>query len=173
LLRHPLADLEDPVHASVTTLRQRAAEMSTLMMRLAEAEEQYFQAQEEHDSTELESERVEFALTKAWLTFGAARIQLYATLAANPPAPSAKAAWSAANSAYRDVYRWADAHLDPPFRQNMQVLHLVMWGLRLRRIQADYFTPWYWRWWVDLGTAGRLVGRGLGTYWLYKRAKRG
>ena len=172
MITHPLADMEDPVHASAETLRQRADEMSTLFDRVARAEQYLTRARALADSPQLQAETKAFGLTRSWLHFCGHRIRLYASIASAPIAPDALMHWQAANDAYHQVEQWADAHLPPLFSRNVKLIHLAMWSTRLRRIQADHFTAPLLRWSVDGGTLGRLIYRFTRLVWHYKTVKR-
>lgn len=175
-IKQPVADMEDPVHASSDTLQQRAATVLTLLDRVTTAEHQltsarhFFQRQGQ-TNPQLEAEANAFALTKAWLHFAGQRLRLYAALSTSPSAAETRRHWQAAQAAYQQVQSWA-TQLAPLFQSNMQVGHLAMWGVRLRRIQADYFTPRALRWWIDLGTLTRLVNGYLRLRGRFKAEKR-
>lgn len=161
LIKEPVADMEDPVHAAAATLQKRAETVTSLFDLVAMAERQLAAArqlveQQGVTSPQLAAEANAFALTKAWLHFSGHRLRLYASLATTPPAPNARHHWQAAQEAFQRVQAWA-AQLPPVFQSNLTMGHFAMWGLRLRRIQADSFTAPPLRWWIDLGTVTHLA----------------
>lgn len=175
-IQQPVADMEDPVHARADTLQQRAATVLTLLDQVTTAEHQltsarHFFERQGQTSPQLDAEANAFALTKAWLHFAGQRLRLYAALSTTPPPADARHHWQAAYTAYQQVQRWA-TQLAPVFQSNMQIGHLAMWGVRLRRIQADAFTPRPLRWWVDLGTLARLASGYLRLMRRFKAEKR-
>lgn len=172
LIKDPLADMEDPIHASPETLQRRAADVPMLFALVDAAEAELHTAQQRADSPQLQAEAIAFALTKAWFHFNGHRLRLYATIAANPPAPDMRVHWQAAQRAYREVNRWAEQHLPPLFQQTLKPVQMAMWALRLRRIQADFLTPQWLSWTVDVGSATRLLAGFLQMYGRYKREKR-
>ena len=171
MIADPIADMEDPVHASPETLRRRADDASTVLALAAKAGGLLAAARRQADTPQLRAEATAFALVRAWLRFCAFRLKLYADIAATPPRPEAQAHWTAAYQSYDQILEWADLHLAPLFRDNLKALHTAMWELRLRRIQADHFTSPWLRWRIDAGTGTRLGVRFLHVYRGYKRAK--
>jgi len=172
LIREPVADMEDPVHATPATLQARAAQVDTLLALVDAAAAALAQARQQAASPQLQAEATAFALTKAWLHFGGHRLRLYAALATQPPDPAARHHWQAARQAAHVATTWAKQTLSPLFQANFRLMHMAMWELRLRRIQADHFTPPPLRWWVDLGTLVQLASRYLPVVRAFKAAKR-
>ena len=172
IIKHPIADMEDPVHAAAQTLQQRAAEMPRLFALLEQAEAHLHQAQQSGPSPALEAEANAFALTRPWLRFSGHRIKLYASMALREDKTVVRQHWQAAHDAYEQVQGWGETRLASPYNSNFRLLHLGMWGVRLRRIKADQLTSRYWRWWVDLGTMMRIAVTFMTVAWRFRREKK-
>ena len=170
IVRTPMNDMEDPIYAQPDTLRRRVADTSAILARVDEAAAHIHTAQKTAPSPSLSAEATQFELTRAWLTFTAHRIRLYSAVSSNPPAPHAQQHWDAASRAYRQVTFWADRHLHPPFRENVKVIHLLMWQARLRRILADSLTPSWQRPIVDAGTMAQTAQEWWALNRAYKKA---
>ncbi|MBI1295097.1 DUF4838 domain-containing protein [bacterium] len=171
IVRTPMNDMEDPIYAQPDTLRRRAADTSTILAQVDEAAAHVHAAQKTAPSSSLSAEATQFELTRAWLTFTAHRIRLYDAVSSNPPASHAQQHWDAASRAYRQVTFWADRHLQPPFRENVKVIHLLMWQARLRRILADQLTPSWQRLIVDAGTVAQTAQEWWALNRAYKKGK--
>jgi hypothetical protein len=159
MVKDPMADREDPVHASLETLQTKARRLPEMWAALALAEQYLAAAQVRAAGPYLEQQAALFPFVSAWLQFAARRIELYAALKTGSTSQAElRAKWRRTWNAYLDARRIAVPLLPAaPYRANFRVFHLTMWGLRLRRIQADFLTPPPLAWLVDLESLAQLV----------------
>lgn len=136
LIKRPIADMEDPIHAPAATLQARAAQLPQLLGWVEAAATQLAAAQHRSPSPRLAAESNAFGLLRPWLTFTSYRLALYAAVKSNDP--QTRQLWQQTNAAYKVVQAWGAAHIaEPLYRQNFKTMQFVFWGLRLRRIWAD------------------------------------
>jgi hypothetical protein len=159
MVKEPMADREDPVHAPLETLQTKARRLPEMWAALALAEQYLAAAQVRAAGPYLEQQAALFPFISAWLQFAARRIELYAALKTGSTSQAElRAKWRRTWNAYLDARRIAVPLLPAaPYRANFRVFHLTMWGLRLRRIQADFLTPPPLAWLVDLESLAQLV----------------
>ena len=168
LVKNPMADMEDPIHATAATLQARAAQLPQLLGWIGEAANHLVAAQTHSNSPRLAAEARAFALLRPWLKFNSYRLALYAAVKTNDP--QALQLWHQANAAYEAVQAWGASHIaEPLYRQNFKTMTFVFWGLRLRRIWADEFGN---RFATDLGSLLKLAGGFAKMVWGYMRDKR-
>ncbi|KAA3662984.1 MAG: DUF4838 domain-containing protein [Chloroflexi bacterium] len=172
LVKKPLADMEDPVNASVETLVGRAAQQTQLLGWIDEANHHLTAAQIKASSPRLQAEAKGFELIQKWLQFATYRLALYAAIKKNPIDPQAKKLWQQTQAAYEAVQAWGTVHIeDPLYQRNFKMMTFAMWGLRLRRIGADCFSR-NGRLFIDIGSFIKLVGGFVTTIGAYKRRKK-
>ncbi len=171
LIKNPIADMEDPIHASAESLQARAAQLPQLLAWIDEAAGYLAAARARADSPRLAAEASAFALLQPWLQFASYRLALYAAIKSG--APQAQQLWQQTKAAYEAVLAWGDSQIeDPLYRHNFKTMQFVFWGLRLRRIGADAFRGRIGRFFVDMGTLARLAGGFASMVWRYKSHKR-
>lgn len=170
LIKNPLADMEDPIHASAETLQVRAADLPQLLAWIDEAANHLAAAQAKEKSPRLAAEAEAFELLRPWLQFNSYRLALYA--AVKMADPQAKMLWQQTQTAYEAVQAWGANHIaEPLYQQNFKTMQFAFWGLRLRRIWVDKFrcAP---RLFADLRTLFQLVIGFAKMVRGYKQAKR-
>jgi hypothetical protein len=171
LVKNPLADMEDPIHASAETLQSRAAQLPQLLAWIDEAAGHLAAARARADSPRLAAEAKVFGLLQPWLHFASYRLALYAAVKTGDP--QARQLWQETKTAYDAVQAWGESQIDDPlYRHNFKTMQFVFWGLRLRRIEADTFRGRIGRFLVDMGTMVRLAGGFASMVWRYKSHKR-
>ena len=172
LIQDPIADMEDPVHASAETLVARSAEIPFLNTLIDNADAFLKHAMRINGSPTLLAEQKAFALTKLWLRFGSQRIELYASIASGAPQATIRSRWEATQHTYEQILAWSETHLSEPFRSNFRLMNIGMWELRLRRIKADHLTSRVGRWRVDAGTIARAASASASVAWQFRNAKK-
>ncbi|MEM7114390.1 MAG: DUF4838 domain-containing protein [Chloroflexota bacterium] len=170
LVKNPVADMEDPIHASAQILQARAAELPQLLAAIDQAATHLAAAQAHANNPRLAAEAKAFGLLQPWLQFNCHRLALYDALKTNDP--QAVHLWQTTKTAYDAVQAWgANNIIDPLYRQNFKTMQFAFWGLRLRRILADQFSS-IRRFAIDLGTLLQLAGSFAQMVRDYKRSKR-
>jgi hypothetical protein len=171
LIKNPIADMEDPIHASAESLQARAAQLPQLLAWIDEAAGYLAAARAREGGPRLAAEASAFALLQPWLQFASYRLALYAAIKSS--APQAQQLWQQTKAAYEAVLAWGDSQIeDPLYRHNFKMMQFVFWGLRLRRIEADLFRRRTGRFFVDVGTLVKVAGGFASMVWRYKSHKR-
>ena len=171
LVKNPIADMEDPVHATAETLQARAAQLPQLLTWIDETAAHLAAARVQSDSPRLIAEEKAFNLLQPWLQFNSYRLALYAAIKTNDP--QVRQLWQQTKLAYEAVQAWGAGQIEEPlYRLNFKTMQFVFWGLRLRRIQADLFRGGLGRFLVDAGTLFKLAGGFASMIWGYKSHKR-
>ena len=166
LVKNPIADMEDPVHASAKTLQARAAQLPQLLAWIDEAAAHLAAARAQSNSPRLIAEEKAFNLLQPWLQFNSYRLALYAATKTNDP--QVRQLWQQTKVAYEAVQAWGASQIEEPlYRLNFKTMQFVFWGLRLRRIQADLFRGGIGRFLVDAGTLLKLAGGFASMIWGY------
>ncbi len=177
-LRHPPVDMGDPVYAPPEVLQQRAARSPEIERLAGQARMLAERARGEWGARQgpgmpsaEEAARGhlldELALIEHWLGFDAARVRLYDALSSTPPRPDAAQHLAQAERHLDAVLDWAGRMEDVKLRDNMRLIHLAMWGLRLVRVRLDHFTRGPAALWLRLRTMlqlARLMARLRGAY---------
>lgn len=170
LVKQPMADMEDPIQASAATLQARAAQLSQLLTWIDEAASHLVTARAQTDGPRLAAEAKAFGLLKPWLQFSSYRLALYAAL--KDGSPQLYQLCQQTQAAYEAVQTWGANEIeDPLYRQNFKSMQLAFWGLRLRRIEAD-FRGGIGRFLMDVGTLAKLAVGFVSMVWRYKSHKR-
>ncbi|GAB4475680.1 MAG: DUF4838 domain-containing protein [Anaerolineae bacterium] len=177
-LQQPPVDMGDPFYAPPEVLRQRAARSPEIERLAAQARALLDRAHNDWAARQPpgppSAEGLawwhlmdEMTLVEHWLGFDAARVRLYDALSSTPPQPGTMHHLSEAERHLGAVLEWAGRIEDRRLRDNMRLIHLAMWGLRLVRVRLDHFTRGPAALWLRLRTLlrlARLMARLRGAY---------
>ncbi len=168
VLSNPPADMGDPSYAPLEVLQQKALRNKSILAYLEVAQRSLAAAKSQALPGEWAAEVEAFKLIDAWLRFDYYRVAVLAASRANQPRESIAQAWQAANQAYQDALGWADEHIpDPRYRINFQFMHEMLWGARMKVIQANYLSSWPVRLWRQAGTILRMLSASRKVRGLY------
>lgn len=170
LVKEPMADMEDPIHATAATLQARAAQLPQLLGWIDEAAAHLAAAQSYSQNPRLAAEAKAFALLRPWLKFNSYRLALYAAVKTNDP--QLPLLWQQTNAAYEAVQAWGASHIiEPLYQQNFKTMTFVFWGLRLRQILGEMRGK-NGRFFTDLATLTHLATSFARMVLGYRRDKR-
>jgi len=165
MLDNPMADMGDPAFAPPEVLRAKCEKNAAIEQLVTEAAHHLEAARATSLPDAWRTEQVAFELIRAWLRFDLARLRLYDAVAVQPVAPDARHWLEEAQSALEDVVAWGKVHLsDPRYHKNMRMMHRVLWGLRLNKIQGEHFGDR----WAKIKSIGQAVGAFLTVRGIYK-----
>ncbi|HSV97144.1 MAG TPA: DUF4838 domain-containing protein [Spirochaetota bacterium] len=140
LFDSPPVDLGDPFFEPPAELEKKAARVKDIYALIMRAEEDMESVRDSALPLAWRLERKSFELMKAWLSFDAARVGLYAGLSGGVPKDELLRRHGAAEKAMNAVFDWRrEGITGSAYRDNFELMHAYFWRLRLDKIRYDHF----------------------------------